>query len=400
MRMTTAETFASDAERTESAESRGLLSLAGAASIGAGAIHATAAGMHSDHRQAMWVFIGLAVLQIGWGARVFARSSAMWALLGVGVNAAAVAGWVLAKTSGIGFVDGLEEAERIQLADGVAAALAAVAVVLAWVAWLQPFRIGVRLRPGLVSVASLAVVAVTLPGMASAGQHQHAGGHDHGEHSDDAAAGAAHTHDPAAAEARPFDPTQPIDLSGMDGVTPEQQARAENLLAITLVRLPQFADTAVAEAAGYRSIGDAATGDEHFTNWTYLDDGRILDPDHPESLVYRVDGAGQRTLEAAMFMLPPGTTLDDVPDVGGALTQWHIHDNLCFTDDPVDPHVASVIAVGEDCPPPLVKFEPVPMIHVWILSNRCGPFAALDGIGAGQIREGEERLCDHAHGSP
>ncbi len=45
-----------------------------------------------------------------------------------------------------------------------------------------------------------------------------------------------------------------------------------------------------------------------------------------------------------------------------------------------------------------VKLTPVPMIHVWIVPNGCGPFAALDGVGAGQIKPGEERLCDHAHG--
>lgn len=39
------------------------------------------------------------------------------------------------------------------------------------------------------------------------------------------------------------------------------------------------------------------------------------------------------------------------------------------------------------------------MIHVWTVSHPCGPFAALEGVGAGQIHEGEERLCDHAHGA-
>ena len=41
----------------------------------------------------------------------------------------------------------------------------------------------------------------------------------------------------------------------------------------------------------------------------------------------------------------------------------------------------------------------MPMIHVWITPHRCGPFAALEGVGGGQIAEGEARLCDHAHGS-
>ena len=40
------------------------------------------------------------------------------------------------------------------------------------------------------------------------------------------------------------------------------------------------------------------------------------------------------------------------------------------------------------------------MIHVWIAPNECGPFAALDGIGAGQVAPGETVLCDHVHGAP
>jgi hypothetical protein len=39
------------------------------------------------------------------------------------------------------------------------------------------------------------------------------------------------------------------------------------------------------------------------------------------------------------------------------------------------------------------------MIHVWITPHPCGPFAALEGIAGGTIPEGEEVLCDEAHGS-
>jgi hypothetical protein len=38
------------------------------------------------------------------------------------------------------------------------------------------------------------------------------------------------------------------------------------------------------------------------------------------------------------------------------------------------------------------------MIHVWLEPNPCGPFAALEGIAGGRIPDGEEVLCDHAHG--
>jgi hypothetical protein len=100
---------------------------------------------------------------------------------------------------------------------------------------------------------------------------------------------------------------------------------------------------------------------------------------------------------AAMYMLRPGSTLDDVPDIGGPLTQWHIHDNLCFTPDQQAPRVAGLTDANGNCRSPLVKLAPVPMIHVWIVPQVCGPFAALEGIGAGQIKPGQQRLCDTVH---
>ena len=208
-----------------------------------------------------------------------------------------------------------------------------------------------------------------------------------------------HGHDTAAAPTpTPYDPSQPIDLSGTPGVTPEQQAAAENLIAVTIVRLPQWSDYRDAEKAGFHSIGDGLTGHEHYINWDWINDDVTLDPDHPESLVYAPQPDGSKQLVSAMYMLPDTVAIADVPDIGGALMQWHIHDNLCFTDDPVAPRVAGTTRADGSCNPGLVKFTPAPMIHVWITAHKCGPFAALEGVGAGQIAAGEERLCDHAHG--
>jgi hypothetical protein len=206
-------------------------------------------------------------------------------------------------------------------------------------------------------------------------------------------------HEAAAVATTPYDPTQPIDLSGVDGVTPEQQAAAENLVAMNVVRLPQWSDYKVAEAAGFHSIGDGLTGFEHFIKWDSINDDVALDPDHPESLVYQPQPDGSKKLVSAMYFLPDTVALKDVPNIGGALMQWHIHDNLCFTDDPIAPLVRGVIDSGGNCPAPLTKLRPAPMIHVWITPHKCGPFAALEGIGAGQIDAGETRLCDVAHGS-
>jgi hypothetical protein len=387
-----------------------LVTVAALASIGAGAIHATAAGAHSEHRAAVVAFALTAVFQIGWGVLVLVRPSRAVALVGVAGNAAAVGGWVLAKTSGIGFVTGLDVQEDPQFADTLAAALAVVAVIGALVI-LRPAmsaRMGAR-RPALVGVSAVAALALTVPGMVSAGSHSHPGGHEHGDEAaghdhgaadgEESAAGQEHAgHDAAAVAPTPYDPTKPIDLGGVEGVTPEQQAAAENLIAISLWRLPQWSDPKVAEAAGFHSIGDGFTGYEHLIQWDWINDNHVLDPDHPESLVYRVDANGTRTLEAAMYMLPQGETLETVPELGGELTQWHIHDNLCFTPGEA-PKVRGVTGVGQGCPPGLTKLDPVPMIHVWIVPHRCGPFAALEGVGGGQIKEGEERLCDQAHGA-
>lgn len=210
--------------------------------------------------------------------------------------------------------------------------------------------------------------------------------HDgHGGNGDD------HGGDEAAMQ--PYDPELPIDLGGMPGVTPQQQAFAENLVAATVRDLPQWADLDAVEAAGFHSIGDGATGHEHYIQWDWIDDDVWLDPDYPESLVFEPQPDGSKRLVSAMYMMPSGTPLDEVPDWGGDLMQWHVHGDLCFTDDPVAPRVAGIKPIGSTCAAPLVDGTMAPMIHVWIRPHECGPFAALDGIGGGQVPDGEVVSC-------
>ena len=193
-----------------------------------------------------------------------------------------------------------------------------------------------------------------------------------------------------------------ISLAGFPGVTAEQQARAEELIYVTRTVLPKFATVASAVAAGFTSIQDSSTGVEHYVNWTYINDEHELDPNYPESLVYRVGPGGQRTLASAMYMLGDSYTLDNLPDIGGTLTQWHIHNNLCYSQDPFVYGSTRVVGVTSENGPCSfgIKLNPNPMIHVWIEPQACGPFAALEGVGAGQIKPGEQRLCDqvHSHG--
>jgi hypothetical protein len=190
-----------------------------------------------------------------------------------------------------------------------------------------------------------------------------------------------------------------VDLSGIYGVTPAEQHRAEALLKESIEVLPHWANVATAAKEGFHSIGDGLTGDEHWIHWDWINDNDYLDPHHPEALVYHVDPSGKRTIEAAMFILPNRFNFHNIPDWYGTLVQFHIHDNLCFTNDPVAPQVAGITSDNGPCNPPLVNFHPNVMMHVWIRPNPCGPFAALEGVGAGQTAPGTVRACDRQHGN-
>src|SRR6476660_9956854 len=80
------------------------------ASIGAGAIHAAAIGVHSEHRQAVITFTILAILQLGWGVFALQRCGRVMAVAGATINGAAVVVWIVAMASGISFIDGLDVA--------------------------------------------------------------------------------------------------------------------------------------------------------------------------------------------------------------------------------------------------------------------------------------------------
>ena len=366
--------------RTAVRERTSVLAAAAAASVGAGAIHAAAAAAHSEHRPAVIVFVALAVAQLAWGCLAFARRDELVAVLGLTLSVAAVGGWAMAKTIGLP-IGGLDSVEPVQLADAMAAVLAATSGALALVCWgPRPRLMSSSLVWGSVALLSAAGAV----GTAATSGHVHGVGHTHD-------AGAIHSH----GAVHPYDPALPVDLSGTPGVTPQEQAAAEQLVVLTIARLPQWADQKVAFAHGFRSIGDGFTGIEHLVNPGFMHDKTVLDPDRPESLVYDTSGGGRR-LVAAMYMVAPGTPLTAVPNVGGALVQWHIHDNLCYSREG---RVMAVTDATGACPAGLVKPIPAPMVHVWITPHRCGPFAALEGIAGGTIAAGQTRLCDHVHGA-
>jgi len=231
--------------------------------------------------------------------------------------------------------------------------------------------------PGVASVSAGVGVPAAAAGASSEHAHDQTAAGEHADHTNTEGAGAeaaVHAHGDEG--------------SGDESVTPEQQARADQLLADTRSGLWQWADEEKTYAAGFRSINDGVTGTEHLVNWNWINDDVVLDPDKPESLVYRVTEEG-RVLEAAMYMAPAGTPDDEVPDIGGTLTQWHIHNNLCYSpermiDGAPQRSVIGLTAKDGSCAQGEALTPHAPMLHVWTVDKPCGPFSSLEGVGAGQ----------------
>ena len=219
----------------------------------------------------------------------------------------AVGGWIATRMFGISWIDGLEVREAPQFADVACAALGLLAILAANAGALLPER---RQRTRGLMAPTIVICVFTVWTMMAASTHVHShdeadhgtevAGADHG-HGDELAAdvagvadaaGAAdeadaHAHDDASDRRagggdhrwpRPRRRTgtrcarlaasvgshRPIDVSGVEGVTAEQEVRAVELIEDTLRELPKYADPAAAVAAGYTSIGDAGTGSEHY----------------------------------------------------------------------------------------------------------------------------------------
>ena len=385
------------------------LTAAALSSIGAGAVHAAATGLHAEHPQLARLFVVLAAAQLGGGLWALLRPSrkAAWAV--GAVNIVAVGGWLVTRLVGVSWVEGLEVREAAQFADSVCALLGATAAGAAFASTLVGWRPSL---PGRIALPSIAVAALAVPAMWM-------GGTNVNPHTDSAVAGdATHqddgiapdtTGDTAAADTvvedtvvdesavwpRQWDPALGIDLSGVPGVSAEQQARAAALIDDTLRELPRWADTADAIADGYVSIGDADTGSEHYIKGSLIGDDVMLDPTQPESLIYDVDG-DNRTLTGVMFLASP-RPIDDpsLTQWAGPLMTWHNHGNLCW--DLVNGELNVVDIVNEatgKCARGFNAGGDVPMVHVWIVPHPCGPFAALEGEGAGQAAVPEDQRTD------
>lgn len=179
-------------------------------------------------------------------------------------------------------------------------------------------------------------------------------------------------------------PTGPIVSIDDPRLTAQQRNAAQSLLDSTRAGMQRFPNVDAVTAAGYEWIGDGARGGfRHFVNWSYLTDGRELDPSHIESVVAEMKAGGVLEVATAMYILEDGTTMSDVPEIAGELTTWHNHTNLCW----VGHRLAGTLVNGACQPGGELRVTP-PMLHVWLTSRPCGPFSGVEGHGDD---------CTHSH---
>jgi hypothetical protein len=184
-------------------------------------------------------------------------------------------------------------------------------------------------------------------------------------------------HAPAPAGAPPVAPGHNHGSAPGGPVTPAQQAAADQLVAATKAGLARYASLDAALADGYTELTPPGRPIVHYANHDYMHDGRILDPQRVESLVYAFPPGHAPVLLGAMYMMEKAG--DPGPLIGGSLTQWHVHDNLCI--DPVR-EINVARQPNGSCPPGSAVIVTPEMLHVWVIDYPTGPFGELDAPGA------------------
>jgi hypothetical protein len=318
------------------------------------------------------------------------------AAAGAGLNASLALAWLLTRTdAGVPGLAVLGSGESVALQDGVAVALVLLAVGAATWSLVAPEPPGWLRAPAFAPAAALLVAAVTVPAMAAGHRHELeepiAAADEVIESPDTSTVAFVESEDDDLSDDGDADgdgghahgPDGPITSLYDPRVTPEQRAAARRLIDDTRAGMERFGSMDDVLAEGYISIGDGRTGFEHFVHIGYIADGIELDPQRIESIVARVNPDGTKDIVSAMYLMSPGSTMEDVPDIAGALTTWHDHQDLCWEGIRVVGRVQPDGSCGRG------EFRgTAPMLHVWLEPHPCGPFAGLEGHGGG---------CAHDH---
>lgn len=150
--------------------------------------------------------------------------------------------------------------------------------------------------------------------------------------------------------------------------TPEQQAAAARLVADVRTGIARWAKVTAGQVDGFQQSGPfrfMIWGPAHFSNAAYIQDGKTLDPQRPEGLVYMKLQTGEIVLLGAQFKALKAQG----PRPGGPLTVWHSHECLGGTG-------RAGRSMDGQCPPGTTFVErKTEALHVWTFDNPDGPFA-------------------------
>ena len=174
--------------------------------------------------------------------------------------------------------------------------------------------------------------------------------------------------------------------------TPAQIVAASEFVKDTKEGIARFTDFGVAQAEGYRQVtpyplkgqyGPAHFHHDAYARAAYLHPGEI-DPRHPPVLVYLRLPGDRMLLLGAMYVAPKGMG----PRIGGTLTEWHSHANLCFGSG------GATLSKTPGWCPPGKRFvgDRVEMLHVWTFDNPDGAFA--HGLTRGSVRAAIKQLSN------
>ena len=172
-------------------------------------------------------------------------------------------------------------------------------------------------------------------------------------------------------------PNAHMHMTGPRPETPEDAARAKEILGQLRKGIEKYKDYHVALADGYKVFLPALKQPEyHFTNYMngFLE-AFTFDPARPTSLLYKKTLTGYE-LVGAMYTMPNGATEEQLNErVPLSVASWHLHTNLCMPPanqrrnaDWTRFGLRGSIATEEACDAAGGRFHPVIfgwMVHVY-----------------------------------
>jgi hypothetical protein len=160
--------------------------------------------------------------------------------------------------------------------------------------------------------------------------------------------------------------------------TAEQQEAADQLVerCERAVQEHGWEDFETAQADGFTLPKNER---RHYYNEENVFDDRVLDPDHPEFLMYYDTPRGKRLVGFMFYVAAP---MDRGPQIGGPLTMWHYHLfstevcplGLARQRDPSGKGLLPAADGDEVCARGTLMHRSPEMLHVWLIDHPTGSF--------------------------